>query len=92
LEPNNDVPPSEKSSEVANKLLREALMNKHKDIVAPKQDKSKHQKKTAFVGFKTYPDTKTMLEKYAKKDRRTLSQYVEIVLMEHIEKIEKSKS
>lgn len=45
--------------------------------------------KTTTLGLRLDPGLKAQLQKLAKDDRRSLSSYIEIVLSEHIEKIQK---
>ena len=42
------------------------------------------EKRTASVGLRLKPSTRTALERLAKADRRKLAPYIEIVLEEHV--------
>jgi len=45
-------------------------------------------KKTTSIAFRIDEDMKSQLQKAAQKDRRSLSQYIEITLINHLKTLE----
>jgi predicted DNA-binding protein len=49
------------------------------------------QRKTTLIAFRVKPELKVTLEKLAKRDSRSLSNYIELALQKHVDTVMPSK-